>query len=101
MLVAKPFGSFGTALSCILFFANLVIFAVAFWRGKYELQQRREVQALQKQTRDLASQLEDFQGRVLGIVAVERSIASKSPPSLFCARTILGCTSSWSNNTSL
>ena len=74
MLVAKPFGSFGTALSCILFFANLVIFAVAFWRGKYELRQRREVQALQKQTRDLASQLEDFQGKVMGIVAVERTI---------------------------
>lgn len=74
MLVAKPFGGFGTPLSCVLLCANLVIFAVALHRARAELRARREVEILKQQTHDLAAHIKDFEKRVLGIVAVERSI---------------------------
>lgn len=74
ILVAEPFTQAGTALSCILLAANLIIFVVSFRRAKAEIRTRREIRRMQQKTADLAEQLEDFRGTVIGIVAVERGI---------------------------
>ena len=55
----------------------MVIFLVAFWRAKAELQARRQMSKLQEQTAYLSEQLDEFQNTVLSVVAVERPIGKE------------------------
>ena len=74
IIVAEPFQSDNSALSVLLLLVNLAIFYMVFKRAKSELRSRRELTVLQEQTQLLADQLEDFEGAMLGLVAVDRPI---------------------------
>ena len=74
IIVAEPFNSDNSALSVVLLFANLAVFYVAFKRARSELDSRRNLSKLQEQTKALASQLEQFEGAMLAVVAVDRAI---------------------------